>query len=50
MEGVPKEVEGVKFRESILLGTTHMSEMQITKVIDQLRPIYCRGQYNMIVK
>lgn len=50
MEGVPKEAEGAKFRESILLGTTSMSEMEIKKVIDQLRSVYCGRQYNMVVK
>lgn len=49
-EGVPKDVIGAQFRESIHLGETHKSNEEITKIIDSLRSQYRGSEYNMILK
>ena len=43
-EGIPKEVIGAKFRESILMGTTYLSNAEIDKRIDDLREVYKGNQ------
>lgn len=49
-EGIPKEVIGAKFRESILMGTTYLSNAEIDKRIDDLREVYKGNQYHMVLK
>lgn len=50
MQGVPKEAEGATFRESILIGATDLTNMEITKRIDALRDQYRGNQYHIVLK
>ncbi len=49
-EGIPKDVIGAQFRESILLGETYKTNDEITRTIDALRSRYKGNEYNMILK
>lgn len=50
IQGVPKEAEGATFRESILIGATDLTNMEITKRIDALRDQYRGNQYHIVLK
>lgn len=49
-EGIPKEAFGATFRESILIGTTYLSNAEIMKRIDDLRDEFQGDEYHMILK
>ena len=49
-QGIPKAVDGATFRESILIGITDLSSMEITKRIDALRDQFRGDQYHIILK
>ena len=49
-KGIPKEVMGASFRESIFMGKTYMSNEEIDRRIDNLRKSYRGDQYHMVLK
>lgn len=48
--GEPKQAGDAKFRESINMGVTYLSNTEIEKRIDRLRDVYHGDQYHMILK
>ena len=44
----PRDVIGVKFRETIFMGNTYLSPMQIRDVISNLKVLFTGKNYNML--
>jgi len=44
----PKDVIGVKYRETLLIGTTYLSPSQINDVISNLKVLFTGTNYNML--
>ncbi|XP_022980803.1 deSI-like protein At4g17486 [Cucurbita maxima] len=49
-EGEPKQCDGFKFRESILIGKTDMSEAEVRSLMEELGKDYRGNAYNLITK
>lgn len=49
-KGIPKEVMGASFRESIFMGKTFLTDDEIDRRIDTLRKSYRGDQYHMVLK
>lgn len=49
-KGIPKEVMGATFRESISMGKTYLTNEEIDRRIDNLRKSYRGDQYHMVLK
>ncbi|KAL0547437.1 hypothetical protein IC582_017373 [Cucumis melo] len=49
-EGEPKQCEGFRFRKSILIGKTDLSEAEVKSLMEELGKDYRGNAYNLITK
>lgn len=49
-EGEPKQCDGFKFRKSILIGKTDLSEAEVRSLMEELGKDYRGNAYNLITK